>query len=168
MALLIGCVILGFGVYLEVVADVAMLPGESFVRAVTQTWKTDFGTTKVCFDVSMTVIAAVISLMLAHTLYGVREGTVIAALLVGFIARLFGRLLPFVPALLFGKKEEIEAAVALENGQGGWVIAIGRQYGSGGRDIGKKLAQRLGYEFYDDAIVQMAAGTTGYTPQFVR
>ena len=39
--------------------------------------------------------------------------------------------------------------MALENGQGGWVIAIGRQYGSGGRDIGKKLAQRLGYEFYD-------------------
>ena len=58
VALLIGCVILAFGVYLEVVADVAMLPGESFVRAVTQTWKTDFGTTKVCFDVSMTVIAA--------------------------------------------------------------------------------------------------------------
>lgn len=168
VALLIGCVILAFGVYLEVVADVAMLPGESFVRAVTQTWKTDFGTTKVCFDVSMTVIAAVISLVLAHTLYGVREGTVIAALLVGFIARRFGRLLPFAPDLLFGKKEESEAAAAVENGQGGWVIAIGRQYGSGGRVIGQKLAQRLGYEFYDDAIVQMAAGTTGYTPQFVR
>lgn len=168
VALLIGCVILAFGVYLEVVADVAMLPGESFVRAVTQTWKTDFGTTKVCFDVSMTMIAAVISLVLPHTLYGVREGTVIAALLVGFIARLFGRLLPFVPDLLFGKKEESEAAAAVENGQGGWVIAIGRQYGSGGRVIGQKLAQRLGYEFYDDAIVQMAAGTTGYTPQFVR
>lgn len=167
VALLIGCVILGFGVYLEVIADVAMLPGESFVRAVTQTWKTDFGTTKVCFDVSMTVIAAITSLVLAHTLYGVREGTVIAALMVGFIARLFGRLLPFVPGLLFGKKQESEAA-AVENGQGGWVIAIGRQYGSGGRVIGQKLAQRLGYEFYDDAIVQMAAGTTGYTPQFVR
>lgn len=168
VALLIGCVILGFGVYLEVIADVAMLPGESFVRAVTQTWKTDFGTTKVCFDVSMTVIAAITSLVLAHTLYGVREGTVIAALLVGFIARLFGRLLPFVPDLLFGKKTESEAAEAVENGKGGWVIAIDRQYGSGGRVIGQKLAQRLGYEFYDDAIVQMAAGTTGYTPQFVR
>ncbi|MDM8202542.1 cytidylate kinase family protein [Allofournierella massiliensis] len=168
VALLIGCVILGFGVYLEVIADVAMLPGESFVRAVTQTWKTDFGTTKVCFDVSMTVIAAITSLVLAHTLYGVREGTVIAALLVGFIARLFGRLLPFVPDLLFGKKAESEAAEAVENGKGGWVIAIGRQYGSGGRVIGQKLAQQLGYEFYDDAIVQMAAGTTGYTPQFVR
>ena len=31
--LLIGCVILGFGVYMKVLANVAMLPGESFVRA---------------------------------------------------------------------------------------------------------------------------------------
>ena len=29
---LIGCLILGFGVYTEVLANVAMLPGESFVR----------------------------------------------------------------------------------------------------------------------------------------
>ena len=70
--------------------------------------------------------------------------------MVGFIARLFGRLLPFVPGLLFGKKQESEAAAAVENGQGGWVIAIGRQYGSGGRVIGQKLAQRLGYEFEID------------------
>ena len=31
--LLIGCLILGFGVYMEVLANVVMLPGESFVRA---------------------------------------------------------------------------------------------------------------------------------------
>lgn len=43
--LLIGCVILGFGVYTEVLANVAMLPGESFVRAVSSTWKTGFGST---------------------------------------------------------------------------------------------------------------------------
>lgn len=58
--LLAGCIILGFGVYIEVLADVAMLPGESFVRAVTFTWKTDFGITKILFDISMTVIAAVL------------------------------------------------------------------------------------------------------------
>lgn len=91
--LLAGCAILGFGVYLEVVANVAMLPGESFVRAVTVTWNTDFGTTKVMFDVSMTVIAGVLSLFFIQELKGVREGTVIAALLVGFIARLLGRVL---------------------------------------------------------------------------
>lgn len=37
IALLVGCMILGFGVYIEIVADVVMLPGESFVRAIVQT-----------------------------------------------------------------------------------------------------------------------------------
>lgn len=105
--LLAGCIILGFGVYIEVLADVAMLPGESFVRAVTFTWKTDFGITKIIFDISMTVIAALLSFVFAHRLDGIREGTVIAALLVGFIARLFGRFLAFLPAVLFpGAKEK--------------------------------------------------------------
>ena len=62
--LLIGCVILGFGVYTEVLANVAMLPGESFVRAVSSVWKTEFGSTKVAFDVSLTVIAALLSFFL--------------------------------------------------------------------------------------------------------
>lgn len=99
--LLAGCIILGFGVYMEVLADVAMLPGESFVRAVSSTWKTDFGITKIIFDISMTILAGVLSFIFARQLDGIREGTVIAALLVGFIARLFGRLLSFLPAVLF-------------------------------------------------------------------
>ena len=101
IALLIGCIILGFGVYCEVLADVAMLPGESFVRAVVQTCEREFGSTKVAFDVTMTVMAALLSFVFAKELNGVREGTIIAALLVGFIARLFGRWFYFVPALLF-------------------------------------------------------------------
>ena len=72
--LLIGCVVLAFGVYLEVLGDVAMLPGESFVRAIVMTWKTDFGTTKVCFDVSMTVIAVVLSFLLAGHPYRCAAG----------------------------------------------------------------------------------------------
>ncbi|MDE7200471.1 MAG: YitT family protein [Lachnospiraceae bacterium] len=104
--LLAGCIILGFGVYMEVLADVAMLPGESFVRAVSFTWKTDFGITKIIFDISMTVIAGVLSFIFAHQLDGIREGTVIAALLVGFIARLFGRLFAFLPAVLFRESTE--------------------------------------------------------------
>lgn len=87
--LLIGCAILAVGVYFEVIANVAMLPGESFVNAVKFVFHTDFGITKVCFDVSMTVIAAIISFALAGTIAGVREGTVIAAVLVGFITRFY-------------------------------------------------------------------------------
>ena len=186
--LLIGCVILGFGVYTEVLADVAMLPGESFVRAVSSTWKTEFGSTKVAFDVSLTVIAAVLSLIFSHRLDGVREGTIIAALLVGFIARLFGRRLAFLGSLLFRTNEKSSdgqtAAASVSEGTSVSdgssvsaddkapapykVIVIGRQYGSGGHDIGKSLAGKLGFAFYDNEIIQMTAGSTGYTPKFVQ
>ena len=186
--LLIGCVILGFGVYTEVLADVAMLPGESFVRAVSSTWKTEFGSTKVAFDVSLAVIAAVLSLLFAHRLDGVREGTIIAALLVGFIARLFGRRLAFLGPRLFrtNEKSSDEQTAAASASEGTSVsdnssfsaddkvpvpykvIVIGRQYGSGGHDIGKELAEKLGFAFYDNEIIQMTAGSTGYTPKFVQ
>lgn len=170
--LLIGCLILGVGVYMEVLADVVMLPGESFVRAIVLTWKTNFGTTKICFDVSMSVIAAVLSFVFAGRLDGVREGTVIAALLVGFIARLIGKKLAFLKDMIFPEsvsaENENEAKEQTAGTYGKNVIAIGRQFGSGGHDIGKILAEKLGYDFYDAEIIQMTAGTTGYTPEFVK
>lgn len=170
--LLIGCLILGVGVYMEVLADVVMLPGESFVRAIVLTWKTNFGTTKICFDVSMSVIAAVLSFIFAGRLDGVREGTVIAALLVGFIARLIGKKLVFLKDMIFPEsvsaENENEAKEQTAGTYGKNVIAIGRQFGSGGHDIGKILAEKLGYDFYDAEIIQMTAGTTGYTPEFIK
>ena len=171
--LLIGCVILGFGVYMEVLADVAMLPGESFVRAIVQTWHREFGSTKVCFDVSMAVIAAALSFILAHRLDGVREGTVIAALLVGFLARQFGRLLAFVKPMLFPEDYKTsegkanQTAPASNNSDYVSVITIGRQYGSGGSELGQILADKLGYNFYDKEIIEMTAGTTGYSSNYV-
>ena len=170
--LLIGCLILGVGVYMEVLADVVMLPGESFVRAIVLTWKTNFGTTKICFDVSMSVIAAVLSFVFAGRLAGVREGTVIAALLVGFIVRLIAKKLAFLKDMIFPEsvsaENENEAKEQTAGTYGKNVIAIGRQFGSGGHDIGKVLAEKLGYDFYDAEIIQMTAGTTGYTPEFVK
>ena len=37
------------------------------------------------------------------------------------------------------------------------VITISRQYGSGGRELGEKLAARLGIPFYDKELVGMIA-----------
>ncbi len=37
------------------------------------------------------------------------------------------------------------------------VITIGRQFGSGGRDVGEKVAQYFGIPFYDKELVEMAA-----------
>ena len=169
--LLIGCLILGFGVYMEVLADVVMLPGESFVRAIVLTWKTNFGTTKIIFDVSIAVIAAALSFVYSGKLKGVREGTIIAALLVGFIARVFGKKLAFVKPLLFPEEyrgqEKQEEKTEEETAKQPVIIAIGRQFGSGGHEIGQELAKRLGYSFYDQEIIRLAAGTTGYTPEYI-
>lgn len=175
IALFAGCIVLGFGVYMEVLADVVMLPGESFVRAIVQTWNTNFGTTKIMFDSSMTIIAGVLSVIFFGKLNGVREGTIIAALLVGFIARLFGKHLEFVKPYIFPENYETNKNhnTSDENGKETSearhknVIVIGRQYGSGGHDIGKILADNLGFDFYDQEIIKMAAGTTGLTSEFI-
>ena len=167
VTLLIGCLILGAGVYMEVLANVAMLPGESFVRAVSSTWHFEFGTVKIIFDTSMVVIAAVMSFVLSHELMGVREGTVIAALLVGFIARKIGMLCNGLEEKLFPQTTVKKEAVTEKTETPGPVIAIGRQFGCGGRAIGKALAEKLGYDFYDRDIIRMAAGTSGYSTDFV-
>ncbi len=41
------------------------------------------------------------------------------------------------------------------------IITIGRQFGSGGREIGLKLSQELGYAFYDKAVLADAAKKLG-------
>lgn len=99
--LLVGCVILGFGVYLEMLANVIMLPGESFVRSVVKRWQRNFGNTKVCFDASMTICAGLLSVLFFFHLQGVREGTIIAAILVGLIAKFFDKILAFLRPLLY-------------------------------------------------------------------
>ena len=101
-----------------------------------------------------------------------RGGTIVAALLVGFIARLFGKHLELVKPYLFPEEYQTEdaqaqTAVNFAKSNSKDVIVIGRQYGSGGHDIGKMLADKLGYKFYDQEIIEMAAGTTGLTPAFI-
>ena len=87
IALIIGCFILGFGVFMEMVANVVMLPGEATVRAISSVSHTDFGKNKIIFDTTMTIVAAVMAIIMFHSIQGVREGTIIAAVLVGATAK---------------------------------------------------------------------------------
>ena len=41
------------------------------------------------------------------------------------------------------------------------IITIGRQFGSGGRDIGKLAAEKLGFAFYDRDLISIAAEKSG-------
>ena len=43
------------------------------------------------------------------------------------------------------------------------IITISRQYGSGGRFIAKKLAEKLGIPYYDNELITMAARESGYS-----
>ena len=47
------------------------------------------------------------------------------------------------------------------------IITISRQFGSGGHEIGEKLAERLGIPLYDNQLVTMAAEKLGYTEESV-
>ena len=47
------------------------------------------------------------------------------------------------------------------------IITISREFGSGGRTIGKKLAEKLGYTFYDSEIVKKVCEESGYHKDFV-
>ncbi len=46
------------------------------------------------------------------------------------------------------------------------IVNIGRQLGSGGREIGEKLAARLGIDFYDKELIQLASEESGLRREF--
>lgn len=48
-----------------------------------------------------------------------------------------------------------------------YVITIGRRMGSGGRVVGRKLADRLGIAFYDKELLLDAAKASGLNPEFL-
>ena len=48
------------------------------------------------------------------------------------------------------------------------VITISREFGSGGRTIGKKVAEKLGIPCYDSEIIQEMAKETGFAPDYVK
>lgn len=50
---------------------------------------------------------------------------------------------------------------------GNFVITIAREYGSGGRLIGRILAEQLGIAFYDKELIALAAEKSGFTEEFL-
>ena len=85
LLVLVGIVILGFGISLTLIANVIMNSGEAFVKAVSDTSGKEFGTVKIAFDIFCVVIALIVSLIFFEfTIVGTREGTVLSALFTGF------------------------------------------------------------------------------------
>lgn len=89
---IVGILLVALGVRFEVTAGVVVLAGEGLVLAICEAApRLHFSYMKVAFDVTLVVIACVLSLIFLHRLSGVREGTVAAAVCVGLVSRLFSR-----------------------------------------------------------------------------
>ncbi len=104
ISLLVGCFVLALGISLEVVADVFMTSSEYTIKVISNITKKEFGTIKLYFDIVLVTLAVISSLLFTQTIIGVREGTVVAALIVGPIIRFLLPRLGFVRRMMVVKR----------------------------------------------------------------
>ena len=78
--LIIGCM---------VSADVILMPGEALIKIISVKYQKEYGNVKTAVDVSLVVLAVIVSLIFLNTIYGVSEGTLIAAFTIGNFSRFF-------------------------------------------------------------------------------
>ena len=48
------------------------------------------------------------------------------------------------------------------------IVTIDREFGSGGHEVGRRLAERLGIKFYDEELIARAAANTGYHEEYIK
>lgn len=91
--LLISCVVVAFGVLLEIQTEIVYLPADGVIVAISKVLKKEFPKVKPFVDTSMVIIAAVLSVVFLGYLAGVREGTVISAIIIGPIVKVLKKYL---------------------------------------------------------------------------
>lgn len=166
LTVVLSCFVMAFGIFLELKADVGYLPGEGLTLVISEKFNKNFGKVKVTID-SIVVAIAIFAVLFFHgKLEGVREGTVIAAFLVGAVTQFYRKKITFADRLLETKtsvKYVTEPYMSTNN----FVITISRQYGSGGHAVGERIARKLGIAFYDSKLIDLTAMASGLTPEYV-
>ena len=89
MIMMLGCIILAFGIWLQLKGAVAMLPGEAMNRTISMVTGKKYENVKIFFDMFYIAVAAVICLAFLGRLEGVREGSIFAAVAVGNIIKVY-------------------------------------------------------------------------------
>lgn len=84
---ILGILLLGLGVSLEIMAKLVTTPGEGVVLAICKVFSVKFGNIKIAFDVVLVLISITTVMLFVGHLEGVREGTIAGAILVGFTAK---------------------------------------------------------------------------------
>ena len=84
-----GIILVAAGLSIEVSANTIMLSVDGLVKAIVMVTEKNFGKIKVGLDVTLVTLSIVCSFVLIGGIEGIREGTVLAALLVGTLSRVF-------------------------------------------------------------------------------
>ena len=107
---ILGCFLCAFGIFTFVKANLVPLSAEGLCLAISHTFGWRFSRVKVAVDCSMLAIAVLASLLMLGSLAGVREGSIICAVSIGFIIGWLFRCCPVWDRLfaLAGKRSDGE------------------------------------------------------------
>ena len=93
LLLLISCIVVAFGVLLEIQTEIVYLPADGIIVAISKVLKKEFSNVKPFVDTSMVLLAALLSVVFLGYLAGVREGTIISAIIIGPIVKILKKYL---------------------------------------------------------------------------
>ena len=165
----LACAFMGFGVFLEVRANVIVMASEGALSVISSKTGKEFGTIKIINDCLLIVLTVLISLIAFHRVEGIREGTILAAVLVGLFTQIFNRPVHIFDSVFNASKEKSSVSSGASPADAlPLVITIEREWGSGGHELGERLAKDLGILFYDYQLIEKVAAQTGLPAETVK
>jgi len=109
LMLLTGNFLIAFGITLYVGVKLVPMPVEGFASALAQKFNKPFYQMKLTLDCCIVLCAVIISIVIFGRLYGLREGTIISAMLIGWMIKLIQKIMkPVLDKLCFDK---VDAAI---------------------------------------------------------
>lgn len=168
---IVAGIVMGIGVACEVRCHSVMMPGEGIQVAIAQVTGKEFSKVKIVVDTFLVCFGLASCLVFYHVWRWdiVGLGTIISMVYIGIMVRVFSPHLGWFDKLLNMPKVEspevVESAQYAESSP--LVITISRQYGSGGSEVGRLVAERLGCELFDNAILEGAAKDMKIEPREV-
>ena len=84
---LLSCIVTAVGVCMVIKANLIFLAGEGLYQAFSMRFNWNFASCKLYGDIVLVSLAVISSYMVLHHIVGVREGTIIAAVLVGILVK---------------------------------------------------------------------------------
>lgn len=102
--LILGCFILAFGICIEVAPNVIVIPGEGVVRAlflaiIRKKPTIKFGTIKIYFDITLILIATLLSFFFFNALNGIGLSTILAGIFTGKFINIINKHIKFIETI---------------------------------------------------------------------